>query len=239
MRILVSLMLLLGVSVTTQTSIGSIAYGYDREDYYYPGYRHSYASTIAEGAYRGMADRMRALGEFGVLSARTAILLEEARVANMENQTRWIDTYYDRQELSRQRREAKRGPRLSYEDLARIARLGRPDRLSPSELDGLTGEISWPVLLRDGDFARDRAKVEEVFAQRAASGTIETDDYLNVRQTVHEMRFGLKQRIQEVRRPEVEGLPAADYIQAKRFLRSLAYEAQQPTQFPAGVASVR
>ncbi len=231
MRVFASLVLLLGVSVTTQTSIGSIAYGYDQEDHYYPGYRHSYSSTIAEGALRGMADGMRSLGEFGVLSARTAILLEEANVANMENQTRWIDIYYDRQELSRQRREAKRGPRASYEDLARIARLGRPDRLSPGELDGLTGEISWPVLLRDGDFARDRAEVERVFAQRAESGTIETDDYLKVRQTVHEMRFGLKQRIQS--------LPAVDYIQAKRFLRSLAYEAQQPTQFPAGVASVR
>ncbi len=226
MRVPTSLVLLLGVSVTT-----SIAYGYDREGYYYPGYRHSYSSTIAEGAYRGMADGMRSLGEFGVLRARTAILLEEAKAANMENQTRWIDTYYDRQELSRQRREAKRGPRLGYEDLARIARLGRPDRLSPSELDGLTGEISWPVLLRDGDFARYRAEVERVFAQRAESGAIETDDYLKVRQTVHNMKFGLKQRIQ--------GLPAADYIQAKRFLKSLAYEAQQPTQFPAGVASVR
>jgi hypothetical protein len=87
-------------------------------------------------------------------------------------------------------------------------------------MDGITGEIYWPMLLQANEFTPFRTEVNRLFAQRATSGTIAGDDYLKLYETLQMMTTQLRQRILD--------FPQMDYMVARRFLESLAYEARLP-----------
>ncbi len=99
-----------------------------------------------------------------------------------------------------------------------------PPRLSPSELDSLTGRINWPILLQHEMFQAPRAGLEELFDRWAVSRNLGAADrfgaqeYLAILQLTGEMIEQLRQQIQL--------LPPQDYLNAKRFLESLAFEVQ-------------
>ena len=104
-----------------------------------------------------------------------------------------------------------------------MPRSDRPRRLGPSDLDVVTGAITWPILLRLPELAADRGALERIFAQRAAVGSLDVDEYLKVFQTTAQMLDDLRERIRD--------LPAGDYMTARRFLESLVNEARMPGRF--------
>ena len=127
-------------------------------------------------------------------------------------------TYFDMRRMNREARTAERGPRPTEADLVRYAQIGKPQRPSPSELDVVTGRISWPRLLQSAEFAPQRAALDEVFSHRASSGAINVNEYLKVYQLTALMLDALRARIRDV--------PSYDYLVARRFLQSLTYEAR-------------
>ena len=128
------------------------------------GYHH--ASTYEEGFQRGMADVIRSRGLANLLNSEAAINTEEARSAYIDNRAKWTQTYFEMRQMNRQYRQAERGPRPSAEDIYRYSKERLPDRLSPTELDPVSGAIEWPAILRGEEFAADREKMEELFAAR-------------------------------------------------------------------------
>ena len=182
-------------------------------------YGYYAASTPASAYARGVAAMTRAAGEYNLLSSQARIARAEARRYELENQLQATDTYFKMRLLNRQYRALLRGPRPTLDDLKRYAAAGRPERLSPSELDSVTGEISWPILLRDDRYADYRARLETLFVERAASAQISTSAYLNIHRTTRALLKELEKRVARV--------PQMDYIAAKRFIQSLAYEARQ------------
>ena len=109
---------------------------------------------------------------------------------------------------------------LTEADFIRYAQIGKPRRLTPSELDSITGQIVWPVALQAAEFTSVRDEVSKLYAKRAANGTLGLDECLKADQVTQVMLDKLRQRIYD--------LPAFDYLIARRFLESLAYEARFP-----------
>jgi len=147
--------------------------------------------------------------------------MTEAQRNNIQNRDQWTNTYFEMRDINRKAREAARSPRPSMESLVRYAQAGKPKRMSPSELDSVAGTISWPILLQTDQYAAYRSELESLFAKRAYDGVVGTNDYLQIDKTTKAMLAELKKQVREV--------PQMDYIAARRFVESLAYEARVPT----------
>jgi hypothetical protein len=181
----------------------------------------SWSSTAAEGFANGLANIASAVGQYNLNTSAAAVNLSLARQSEINNDKLWTKTYFEMRDINRQQREAAlRRERGNPEDWARYAQVGRPKPLVNQSLDAVTGEIRWPVLLGLPDFAQQRAVLEKAFANRAYHGVMGAEDYLAVRQVTGEMLVGLRDRVAD--------LPPQQYLVARRFLESLAFEASQP-----------
>ena len=188
--------------------------------YYGGAYVDNKASTVGESYARGYADVVRSQGMANLKNSEAAINWTEAARRDMENRDQWTDTYFQMRKKNRDYRATERGPRPSREDFVRMAAAGRPEKLSPSELDSVTGEVNWPRALTRPEFNDSRKELESLFAKRAAYGQNTWDDYTKIGDTIKKMEADLKKAIRDV--------PPSDYTAAKRFLDSLTFENQQP-----------
>ena len=197
-------------------ALGSLA----TAQYYGGAYVNNKASTVGESYARGHADVIRSQGMANLKNSEAAINWTEAQRREMENRDQWTDTYFQMRQKNRDYRAAERGPRPSRESFVRMAAAGRPQKLSPSELDSVTGEVNWPRALTQSKFDDSRKELENLFAKRAAYGQSNWNDYTRIGEIIKKMEDDLKAIIRD--------MPSSDYITAKRFLESLAYENQQP-----------
>ena len=188
---------------------------------YWGGYSYR-SSTPGESYARGLADWVRARGEYNRLSSEAAINLEEARARAIVNAKDAVDAYFQIRQKNRDYRQAERGPRPTPEQLERYAQAARPTPLSPSELDTVTGRVRWPILLRDDRFASLRAEMEELLDRWAVSRNLGelksfgTEQHLAVRRAIGQMEDEL--------RANVRTLPPHDYASSQQFLTSLEYQ---------------
>jgi hypothetical protein len=166
-----------------------------------------------------MADMVRSTGVRNLLNSMAARNFEEARSRNLDNRIKATQTYFDRRRYNREYRGAERGPRPTSEQLFRVAKENAPARLSPSELDPLTGEINWPSILRAEPYDQYRKQIDELFAERVRQqgGPVKP-----IRDKGERMRAELLGRIGDYTPDE--------YLNAKKFIDSLLYE----TRFVAG-----
>jgi len=228
MKTLISIAVLLAsAQALAQTPAGTTFVPMDAGGYgYWP-----HSSTLAEGVGHGVGDIMRSAGELSHLTSKAAINFQEAQRLQMDNAGRWLGTYADLRKHNTQLRAELRGPRPTKEDAVRLAQARMPRRLSPGELDPFTGRVYWPILLRTDQYAADRTALEKLIAARATRGAQSPEDYLRSRQLVAEMLEGLREQIQEV--------PPADFVAAKRFLDSLAVELVSPVRIAGSIGMMR
>jgi hypothetical protein len=111
--------------------------------------------------------------------------------------------------------EAERGPHPSAEQLARIAAEGVPKPISPGDSDPVTGQVAWPDVLMDDEFADDRKEVDALLSKKAANGRLGFSDQQQATKAIDGMFDTLKGQISDI--------PPARYMESKDFLRSLIY----------------
>lgn len=190
---------------------------------YFQGQGASYlgepGTPFSAGA-RGIADIIRSEGLYNALTAQGMVDLAHAQRQFIENRRAAVETYFAVREINREYRAKERGRRGTFEDWVRYAQAGAPARLSPSELDHVSGRICWPVLLKAELFADYRSELEKLFAFRAVSGQLSTDEFLRIDELTRGLVYELQAR--------VALLPAQEYMRAKRFVQSLNYEATMP-----------
>lgn len=186
---------------------------------YYPDNR---ASTPGESHARGMADVVRSQGVYNLTTSQAAINMTEAQSRYIDNRDQWTNTYFQMRDANRKYRAAERGPRPSMENLVRYAQAGKPKQLSPSELDVITGGVSWPKLLQTEPFSESRKQVEQLFAKRAEGVALGFKDQTELGKITDAMLADLKKLLRE---KEVSQM---DYIACKRFVESLAYQGRLP-----------
>jgi len=182
----------------------------------YGNYGGGHASTAAEGRARGMADVIRSQGAKNLMDSEAAKNLEDARKKNIANRLDKTETYFEMRRVNKQAREAEAGPRPTQQDLIRYAEMRKPDRLTTSEVDPLTGEIAWPSLLLQDPYKGDRDKLNELYVERAVNGHLSAAQITAADNITKSMAGTLKTNIDEY--------PPQLYSDAKRFLESLKYE---------------
>ena len=188
----------------------------------YGGYGDLYhASTLEEGIGRGLGEMFRSGGLYNLYSSEAAMNLAEARRREIENDKSWVQAYFELRDYNTQKRDAQlRRDRGNPENWTRLARALAPKPLDNRDLEAATGKVRWPILLTAREFAGQRAALEKLFAERAYRGVMGAEDFVTTIHITDAMQAGLKEMINEV--------PSKQYMAARRFLESLAYEAGQP-----------
>lgn len=180
------------------------------------GWGQTHASTAEQGMMEGMASMMQAAGSRNLMNAQAMGFVEDARRKNIDNRVYGTDAYFQMRKMNREARAAEQGPRPTQEDLQRYARQRAPDRLSPSELDPLTGTIAWPSVLRDEEYQTHRGELELLYQKRAQAGYLTGSQRAEVQQAIDALQAELKKNLRNY--------TPQDYVQAKKFTEGLNYE---------------
>lgn len=203
-------------------------YGYNPYGYGL-GYGWFGGGTVAGNYLYGQSQVIRAQGEFLNNQSQAAINFEDARAKNLENQSAYTRTYFEKQKLNRDYRETTRPAKATNEQLVRIAKDGAPGRPGRSELDQPSGIILWPEALMDRRFDGYRKELEKLYGERTATNYGTTSAlYGDVQRVAGQMRAELKDQIHE--------MDSAEYLAARKFIDRLAYEARFAPALP-GVAA--
>lgn len=175
--------------------------------------------TPGAAEMHGMANIIRSQGRASRDYSRARINNEEARSKYIDNQQKWTAVYFEKKRMleSHKARESAK-QRASRDAYLKTNPSAPPPRLTSSQLDSITGEIAWPAGLMISDFEKHRSKVESLFAVRSRTAT--TTVAADLRAEITGMRNTLKSQIKSMA-PE-------EYMAARKFLESLAYEAAQP-----------
>ena len=189
---------------------------------YYGGYIDNKAATPAESYARGMSDVMVGAGQSALLGSEAAINMQEAESKQLDNKLKGQQTYYEMRRQNKYYQESKRPSKLTQARLTQLAHEKAPKRLGPTQIDPVTGAIAWPIVLTDEPYAKQREELEALYAQRAnSSGAIGLKSYQSIRDTCSTLKADLKRHIRDYD-------PGA-YLDARKFVDSLAYEGRHPT----------
>jgi len=173
------------------------------------------ASTVGESRARGFADVVRSRGDAAVKHGVAARQFEEARSRNLDNRLKYAETYFERKRINKEYREANT-KRPTEEQLFRLAKQAAPKRLSPSELDPISGDVKWPVLLQRPEFAASRDALGGMLDEWAAGHGESSEVYNALMEEATGMRTILTSNARQLAGPQ--------YIEARRFLDGLIYE---------------
>jgi len=163
------------------------------------------------------AQKLSALGQYNYNSAVAAKEGEDARAMAMASQNRALREWYARKELNADYVAAKYARNQGL--LQRVAELKRPDRLTLGQYSRRGRQLIWPSTLKDPIFDEERVALDELFAQRGAfdAGT-DSEFYRASAKLAKQMRAKLVESIDQ--------FSPAESISARKFLRSLEFEAR-------------
>jgi len=146
---------------------------------------------------------------------------QEAYRLALENREKMVETYFHNKALNEQFRSARRPKPLTHEQYVELARKQAPDRLTEKQYDRVLGKLRWPYVLLDDDFTPERDAVTRLFQNRLPEDYGPTTEFYNqVRRLAGRLELKLRDKIAL--------LSPAEYMAAKNFVLSLAYEAQKP-----------
>jgi len=176
------------------------------------------ASTAGESFQRGFADVVRSAGAANLMNSQAMKNVEDARRKYIDNRLQATQTYFEMKRYNQEYRDATKQPRPTSEQLFRLAKEATPGQLSPADLDPVTGEISWPDVLKLDMYAEERAALNDLFAERAnAGGNIGFEQRQAIRQNVARMQADLAGQINDI--------PPQVFSSANAFLRKLEFTA--------------
>ena len=178
-----------------------------------------HSSTAAEGAYRGAASYIRALGAANLDNSLAAMNYQEAYRRSLENTLKYAETYYQRRDLWFDYQEEHRRKPLTMEGYQKLAAAAGADRLSADQYDADTGKIRWPDLLQAEVLKPYREEIDKTLAARSGAETgLGSRTYEVVRQMTAEMQSVLDRHRQD--------LPSHLYVHASKFLESVLFESR-------------
>jgi len=181
---------------------------------------NSYATTDAGSTLDGMGVALSGAGQYNLNTAIGARYLEEARGKYIQNYRDAIDARYAiKRANDNYRAEKFAREKVTPELLGRIIQAKLPDRLSAAEYNVRTGDLNWPAALQGPEFSADRRAIELAFAQRRPEDVGMT--------SVFYRDISLRtQRMHSTMLSEIDKLPTTDSIAARKFLKSVEFEAR-------------
>lgn len=191
-----------------------------------------HASTFTEGYLRGRADVIRAAGEYNYNTALANVHQQEAVRRAIENHKRYVQTYFDAKEINRQSRAKANGQPVTQEQAIKFNKSRLPARLTVVEYRPATGTFNWPALLRNSMFAAERSAIEKTMEARTPDNT--GAGSISERE-VKRLATAMENKIRSLGTQ----LSSAERIAARKFLRSLTYEAQFPASVDVSGLAIR
>jgi hypothetical protein len=179
--------------------------------------------TAQSAGLQGLASVIGASGYANLMDSQAVINLTQARSQDIKNRVDWTNSYIEMRQAHKAY-VASNITRLSTDELNKIARDQSPRRLDVTQLDPITGRITWPIILRDPRYAAPIDDLENLFKTRATtSGFLGAESYLGIDKACNQLMDLLRSNIDEYN--------SRDYISASRFIDSLRFDARNP---PAG-----
>lgn len=163
------------------------------------------------------AASVTAQGQYNYNAAAAAVEEEAARAASLDTSSRALREWYARKQMNADYLAAK--SRSTPGLLDRLAEIKRPDRLTLGQYSRQTRALIWPAVLMDPIFDEERNALDELFAQRGAfdAGT-DSQFYRATNQLCKKMREKMVDAIDQ--------MSTSDSISARKFIRSLEWEAR-------------
>lgn len=190
-----------------------------------------HSSTLQEGYLRGAAAAIQSVGQANYLNSIAAVNIQEANRQAIENQSTYVRNTLQNRELVQQYRDRYRPRAPTKEEWQRVTEALLPDRLTPDQLDPVTGQLVWPHILRTEEYRAFRERVDVLFSNRTPDNSGDgSPSQRELASLIDAMKMLLKSNIKTV--------TLSQYSSAKWFLKSLDYEAQLPMQNLPAISDV-
>jgi hypothetical protein len=183
--------------------------------------------ATVDGSYlSGAAALAKGLGKYNYDSALAARQIEDATHQAIENRLLAQRSYYEVRRLNNSHWLAEH-PRSTPEQAAQINQSRLPRRLTPSDLDPMWGSIRWPAVLERPEFETMREQFGDIFAHRS-------EEPFGVGSAVYSRTQCLAHAMRAVLDEHRTSMSQMEWIQAMRFIESLAYETRFASDQTAG-----
>ncbi len=136
------------------------------------------ASTAAEGYANGISNVISAQGQKNVSDSQAAINLTQARSAQIDNQVKSVNAFWEKNEIYSQHQQAEFA-QIQQQRQFYLSRHGLTS-LTPEEFDRATGAVNWPKVLDQKQYDQYRVVLDKLMKQRAYAGALTSDEYMAV-----------------------------------------------------------
>ena len=179
-----------------------------------------HASTVAEGEGNAISAVTRSKGQYQLDTSQARINNAQANAMDMQNRKQLSKDYFETQNVNKQNRFADYADRKKQHEkdaLFQYGSEGRPTRLTSSELDPVTGQVTWPIALEAPAFSQYTKPIDEAFITRA-----ETKSRFNYKtyQQVNKNCDGIEDEL----RSQMKEIGTNDYATARGFVKRLKRE---------------
>jgi|GEM_PF-5821900 len=172
--------------------------------------------TVTSSNLRGAASLQESLGRRAYFDSLSAINLQKAIDANLNNRRESLQSYYEMREY--RENSVRNEKRITHEEAVRLAKAKAPDRLTSQDYDLQSGQIFWPRPLDSTVLSPYTKVINESFSKRSSlSGQYAGADARRVQRMVD--------LIQEAVDAVKKELPVREYIALSDYLASISYEA--------------
>src|SRR5262249_17517513 len=154
--------------------------------------------TVEGSWMQGMASVISAQGNYNLATSAAAVNLTQAQKQDIQNRIAGTNAYFSLQETNRAATAAKRSPRLSEEQLVRIAAQAAPTQLDNSDVDPVSGQVNWPSVLQDDIFKKDRDLVEQLLARQVSLGRLGIAEHEQIGDAIERLAAILKAQINKI-----------------------------------------
>ncbi|QDU56278.1 hypothetical protein [Aeoliella mucimassa] len=148
-----------------------------------------HSSTAAEGYLRGMGAAISAQGQANLNNSMASRNMQESYNRALDNRVKQVDTYRWRRDTAeaRQAQEQYERRQKTEQHLAKV----KLKNLSDDQFNVATGEIAWPVLLRDSKWDEYRVPLEKLMSKRASYGALDMDEYTQAAKLIKDWRAAI------------------------------------------------
>jgi hypothetical protein len=179
-----------------------------------------YGGSYGWGPGYNYGEVIRAQGQYNKDTTEAMINYEDARSKWIDNKNKWTQAYHERVRMGQAAQAEKTQVRIANRDrYLRNRESNAPPRLGPQQLDPSTGKIYWPTALLDNSYDKPRKQLDELFVLRSHTGVSP-----EVSNTIRELSRSMQDDLKE----QIRSIPPNSYLEARKFLESLAWEGQLP-----------
>jgi len=190
--------------------------GYGYGSGYYPGFG---VGTAYSSALFGQAELLRGAGEYNLLTSQAMINGEHARSLNMDNQQKYVATYFEKRRIHDEALAAEKEARLARAAANRAKLAAAPAHPVAVTVVKVDGEIQWPAGLLTDTFTTEREQLATLLTEEPSGESRQMIDGL-----VETMRTKLLVVLHG------KQIKTMDYLDAKKFLASLENESPENHQ---------